>query len=65
MHTSSGTHPTLYSMGAGGSFPGIKMTGVRSSLRSSAKAKNEWSYASTPPRAIMASTETTLPYLAQ
>jgi hypothetical protein len=59
--TNSGTHSASYSMGKGGSLPGSKMKKGCSPLESSAKAKNEWSYTSMTPRAIMLRTEITLP----
>jgi hypothetical protein len=47
----SGTHPGSYSVGTGGTFPGVKRLGREAdhSSPSSAEVKNAWSYTSTPP----------------
>ena len=49
VQTGSGVHPAVYSMGTG-FFPGIKQLGrdVNHPPPSSAEAKNEWSYTSSP-----------------
>lgn len=56
VQTCSGAHPLSYLMGVGGYCPEIKWLGreVNQLTSLSAQIKNEWSYASTPPHAIMA-----------
>jgi hypothetical protein len=52
--TGSGAHPASYSMDIVGSFPVVKWPGrdVNYSSLSTAKDKNEWSYASSPPACL-------------
>jgi hypothetical protein len=52
----TGVHPTSYTMGTGGSFPGVKQPGREAdhSPPTSAEVKKMWIYTSTPPYAFMA-----------
>jgi hypothetical protein len=52
----SGVHPTSYTMGTGGSFPGVKRPGREAdhSPPTSAAVKEMWIYTSTTPYAFMA-----------
>jgi hypothetical protein len=54
--TGSGAHPTSYTMGTRGSFPGVKRPGREAdhSPTTSAEVKKIWIYTSTPPYAFMA-----------
>jgi hypothetical protein len=56
VQTGSGAHPASYTMGTGGSFPGIKRPGreVDHSTPTSAEVKKMWIYTSTPPYVFMA-----------
>jgi hypothetical protein len=51
VQTGSGVHPTSYTMGTGGSFPGAKRPGSEAdhSPPTSAEVKKMWIYTSTPP----------------
>jgi hypothetical protein len=56
VQTGSGVHRTSYTVGTGGSFPGVKRP-VREADHSpptSAEVKKMWIYTSTPPYAFMA-----------
>jgi hypothetical protein len=54
--TGCGAHPVSYSMGIGGSFPGVKRQGLEAdhSPPTSAEVKKIWIYTSTLPYAFMA-----------
>jgi hypothetical protein len=56
VQTGSGVHPTSYTMGTGGSFPGVKLPEREAdhSPPTSAGVKKIWIYTSTPPSAFMA-----------
>jgi hypothetical protein len=56
VQTGSGVHPTSYTMGTGGSFPGVKRPErvADHSPPISAEVKKMWIYTSTPPYAFMA-----------
>jgi hypothetical protein len=56
VQTGSGVHPTTYTMGTGGSFPGVKRPGREAdhSPPTSAEVKKMWIYTSIPPYALMA-----------
>jgi hypothetical protein len=56
VQTGSGAHPTYYTMGTGGSFPGVNRPGREAdhSPPTSAEVKEMWIYTSTPPYAFMA-----------
>jgi hypothetical protein len=56
VQTGSGVHPTSYTAGTGGSFPGVKRPGREAdhSPPTSAEVKKIWIYTSTPPYAFMA-----------
>jgi hypothetical protein len=56
VQTGSGVHPTSYTMGAGGSFPGVKRPGREAdhSPPTSAEVKKIWIYTPTPPYVFMA-----------
>jgi hypothetical protein len=58
----SGTHPASFSMGTGGASPRLKrpVREAEHSTASSANIKNEWSYTSTLPYALLAYIEKTL-----
>jgi hypothetical protein len=56
VQTGSGAHPASYSMGTGGSFPGVKRQGREAdhSPPTIVEVKKIWIYTSTPPYAFMA-----------
>jgi hypothetical protein len=56
VQTGSGVHPTSYTLGSGGCFPGVKRPGREAdhSSPTSAEVKEMWIYTSTPPYAFMA-----------
>jgi hypothetical protein len=56
MQTGFGAHPTSYTMGTGGSFPGLKRPGREAdhSPPANAEIKKMWIYTSTPPYIFMA-----------
>jgi hypothetical protein len=56
VQTGSSVHPTLYLMGTGDSFPGVKRPGRETddSPPASAQFKKMWIYTSTPQYAFMA-----------
>jgi hypothetical protein len=53
--TSCGAHPVSYSLGVGGSFPGVKRPGREADFSppSSTEFKNTWSYTLIPPYMFM------------
>jgi hypothetical protein len=55
VQTGSGVHPTSYTMGTGGSFPGVRRSGREAdhSPPTSAEVKKMWIYISTPPYVFM------------
>jgi hypothetical protein len=55
VQTGSGVHPTSYTMGTGGSFPGVKRPGheAHHSPATTAKVKKMWIYVATSPYAFM------------
>jgi len=54
VQTRFGAHPASYTMGKGGSFPGVKWPGCESDQSPcNAEVKNAWRYNSTPPHTYL------------
>ncbi|PNF30032.1 hypothetical protein B7P43_G05837 [Cryptotermes secundus] len=54
VQTASGVHPTSYTMGTGGSFPGVKRLGREADHSPPSRGQEKWIYTSTPPYVFIA-----------